>query len=214
VVNAGMGGAVFQKALMRTAGTMGTVEKGAVKIDKATGKATINGQSFRESIAAKPGEKSWLTSDVLVKDSRTVYRRSLKTLIWRHRGLPSHRSKRFSRRPRLPQDAATQVKTLPQVFDVARETIGSGWSKTFQTIFGNFGEAKKTFTELSNTINGFINTNSDARNKVLGDWKALGGRTVLIDGIKQAFKDLVALLKPIKGCLPRNFPGQDRQRSI
>jgi tape measure domain-containing protein len=50
VVNAGMGGAVFQKSLMRTAENMGALEKGAVKIDKATGKATINGESFRESI--------------------------------------------------------------------------------------------------------------------------------------------------------------------
>jgi tape measure domain-containing protein len=66
VVNAGMGGAVFQKSLMRTAENMGAIEKGAVKIDKATGKATINGESFRNSIMAKPGEESWLTSDVLV----------------------------------------------------------------------------------------------------------------------------------------------------
>src|SRR4051794_14581873 len=67
VVNAGMGGAVFQKSLMRTAENMGAIEKGAVKIDKATGKATINGETFRESIMAKPGQKSWLTSDVLTK---------------------------------------------------------------------------------------------------------------------------------------------------
>jgi tape measure domain-containing protein len=58
VVNAGMGGAVFQKALMRTAENMGTVAKGAVKIDKATGKATVNGESFRNSIMAKPGSGS------------------------------------------------------------------------------------------------------------------------------------------------------------
>jgi hypothetical protein len=67
VVNAGMGGAVFQKSLMRTAENMGALEKGAVKVDKATGKATINGKSFRESIMAKPGPQSWLTSDVLTK---------------------------------------------------------------------------------------------------------------------------------------------------
>src|SRR3954471_23583323 len=67
VMNAGMGGAVFQKSLMRTAENMGSIEKGALKIDKATGKATINGESFRNSIMAKPGEESWLTSDVLTK---------------------------------------------------------------------------------------------------------------------------------------------------
>jgi hypothetical protein len=76
VVNAGMGGAVFQKSLMRTAENMGTIEKGAVKIDKATGKATVNGESFRNSIMAKPGQESWLTSDVLTKTLRSVHGRS------------------------------------------------------------------------------------------------------------------------------------------
>jgi tape measure domain-containing protein len=207
VVNAGMGGAVFQKALMRTAGNMGTVEKGAIKIDKATGKATINGESFRESIQAKPGQKSWLTSDVLVK-TLGQFTGDMTDAQLAAEGFSASQIKAIQAQARTAQAAATQVKTLPQVFDVARETIGSGWAKTFQTIFGNFGESKKTFTELSNTINGFINTNADARNKVLGDWKKLGGRTVLIQGIKNAFNALKAVIAPIKDAFRDIFPAK------
>ena len=62
-----MGGTVFQRALAQTAERMGTLDKGAVKLSGKMKNATINGKSFRESITAKPGEESWLTSDVLTK---------------------------------------------------------------------------------------------------------------------------------------------------
>jgi tape measure domain-containing protein len=53
VVNAGMGGELFQNALKETAKQMGIV------VDESV--------SFRESISAAGGQESWLTSDVLVK---------------------------------------------------------------------------------------------------------------------------------------------------
>jgi tape measure domain-containing protein len=207
VVNAGMGGAVFQKSLMRTAESMGALEKGAVKIDKATGKATVNGQSFRESIMAKPGEQSWLTSDVLTK-TLGQFTGDLSAADLAAQGFSESQIKAIQTQAKSAQEAATQVKTLPQVFDVARETIGSGWSKTFSLLFGDFEESKKTFTEFSNFINGFINQVSNARNKVLGEWSKLGGRTVLIEGIKNAFHDLLAIITPIKDAFRDIFPAK------
>lgn len=53
VVNAGMGGELFQNALKETAKQMGIV------VDESV--------SFRESISSIGGKDSWLTSDVLVK---------------------------------------------------------------------------------------------------------------------------------------------------
>lgn len=53
VVNAGMGGEMFQNALKETAKQMGII------VDESV--------SFRESISAAGGNESWLTSDVLVK---------------------------------------------------------------------------------------------------------------------------------------------------
>jgi tape measure domain-containing protein len=205
VVNAGMGGAVFQKSLMRTAENMGALKDGAVQIDKATGKATVNGESFRNSIMAKPGQESWLTSDVLT-NTLSQMTGDMTDAQLAAQGFTAEQIKAIQAQAKTAQNAATQVKTLPQVFDVARETIGSGWAQTFQNIFGDFSESKKTFTDLSQTINGFINTNSNARNKVLKAWHDMGGRTVLIDSIKQAFKDVLAVLKPIHDAFREIFP--------
>jgi tape measure domain-containing protein len=207
VVNAGMGGALFQKALMRTATNFGALEKGAVKIDKATGKATVNGKSFRESIMAKPGEQSWLTSEVLTK-TLSQFTGDLSDAELAAQGFSAQEIKAIQDTAKTAKAAATEVKTLPQVFDVARETIGSGWAKTFQLVLGDFEDSKKTFTELSNFINGFINKVSDARNKILGEWAKLGGRNLAIEGIKTAFSNLFDILGTVRDAFRDIFPAQ------
>jgi len=148
---------------------------------------------------------SWLTSDVLTSTLKQ-FTGDMTTAQLKAQGFSDAQIKNIQKQAQLAKDSATKVKTLGQVFDIARETLGSGWSATFKNIFGNFEEARTTFTGLSTTINGFINTNANARNKVLKDWKELGGRTVLIEGIKQVFKDLLAILKPIKDAFREIFP--------
>jgi tape measure domain-containing protein len=127
VVNAGMGGSVFQKALMRTASAMGTISDNAVKIDKATGKATINGESFRESIQASPGKKSWLTSDVLVQ-TLGQFTGDLSDAQLAAQGFNDEQIKAIQRTAQTAKKAATEVKTISGVFDVVKESIGSGWA--------------------------------------------------------------------------------------
>jgi hypothetical protein len=59
---------------------------------------------------------------------------------------------------------------------------------------------------MSNFINGFINRNAQARNAVLNVWSKLGGRDQLISGFKNAFKDLEAVITPIKEAFRDFFP--------
>lgn len=205
VVNAGMGGAVFQRALAQTAEAMGTLKKGSVELVGPMKNVSIAGQSFRESIGG-PGPK-WLTSDVLTTTLKQ-FTGDMTDAQLAAIGFNKQQIKAIQLTGQTATFAATEVKTLTQVFDVAKETAGSGWAQTWQLIFGNFGEAKKTFTDLSNSINGFINANAAARNKVLKDWKDLGGRTVLINSIKIAFQNLGAILKPIKDAFREIFPAK------
>ena len=237
VVNAGMGGKKLQNALAQTAVAMGGIGKESVKLEGPLKKLTINGQSFRESIMAKPGgEASWLSGDVLVNTLATLdgrFSRAALSAELTEDGLKKYTSaqveakiatartaleqkngvkysdEQFASLMKLSDSAfksATEVKTLGQVFDVAKETIGSGWAASFQSIFGNLTEAKKTFTEMSGAINGFINANALARNRVLHDWKELGGRTDLIEGIKNIFNGIISILKPVKDAFREIFP--------
>jgi len=205
VVNAGMGGTVFQRALAQTAVAMGKLDEGALKLTGSMKNVTIHGESFRNSVSAKPGEKSWLTSDVLTA-TLAQFTGDLTKAELKAQGFNDAQIKAIQQTANTAMKAATEVKTLQGVLDTAKETAGSGWAQTWQIIFGDFGEAKVLFTNVSNAINGFIKASADARNKVLGDWKALGGRTVLIDAIRTAFHNLGMVVAPIKEAFRDMFP--------
>ena len=204
VVNAGMGGTVFQRALAQTAEHMGKLKKGTVELVGPMKNVKIAGESFRNSLST-PGKDSWLTSDVLTTTLK-MFTSDLTDAELRADGWNEAQIKAIQTQAKTAMLAATNVKTLTQVLDVAKETAGSGWAKTWQIVFGDFGEAKKTFTALSNTINSMIIDSARARNNLLADWKALGGRTVLIQSIKQAFEALSNVVKPIKQAFRDIFP--------
>jgi tape measure domain-containing protein len=205
VVNAGMGGAVFQKALAETAQAMGALKEGSVQLVGPMKQLKINGESFRQSIGG-PGPK-WLTSDILTTTLKN-FTGDMTVAQLKAEGFNAAQIKSIQTTAQVALHAATQVKTIGQVFDIAKETAATGWATTFELIFGSLDEAKATFTGLSNAINGFIQKSADARNKVLGDWKALGGRTVLISGIKDAFQALGDILAPIKDAFRDIFPAK------
>lgn len=190
VVNAGMGGKIFRDSLIETARVHG------VKIDEIIKKQG----SFRNSI-----QEGWITTDILAetlsKFTGDLSEEQLKSL-----GYTKDQIAGIMEMGKTATDAATKVKTMTQLLETLREAATSGWAKTWQIIFGDFEEARGTFTEVSNVLGGAINQMSDARNQLLQGWKDLGGRQVLIDGIANAFRALVSVLKPIGQAFSQMFP--------
>jgi tape measure domain-containing protein len=190
VVNAGMGGKVFQEALKETARVQGQ------NIDDIIKK---NG-SFRDSL-----QEGWLTTEVLTetlaKFTGDLTREQLKTMGYNEQQIAG-----IIKMGKTAQDAATKVKTVSQLINTLQEAASSGWAKTWQLMFGDFDEARTLFTNVNNVLGAFVSGSAEARNKVLGDWKALGGRTVLIKGISDAFTALISILKPIKEAFRQIFP--------
>lgn len=190
VVNAGMGGKVFQDALMETARVHG------VKIDDMIKKEG----SFRMTL-----QKGWLTSKILT-ETLSKFTGDLSEKQLKAMGYNEDQIKGILKMGKTAQDAATKVKTMTQLVDTLKEGIGSGWAKTWQLLFGNFNEARTMFTAAGVALGGIVDKSNDSRNKILTDWKELGGRTVLIDGIKNAFQALISILKPIKDAFREIFP--------
>lgn len=211
VVNAGMGGAVFQKALVRTAQNMGTISKNAVGVSGQMKTLTINGESFRESISARPGEKSWLTSDVLTNTLKQLSGEMTEAQL-KAEGFSDAQAKAIVAMGKDGEAAATEVKTLTQLLDTMKEAVGSGWAQTWKVVFGDFEEAKSLFTGVSNFFGDFIGAQADARNEMLQSWSDMGGREVLIDGLKEAFQALLSVLKPIKEAFRDIFPRMTAER--
>ncbi len=190
VVNAGLGGKVFQNALIETARVHGVAIDQMIKDEG----------SFRLTL-----QNGWLTSGILT-ETLQKFTGDLTASQLKAMGYNNQQIAGILKMGKTAQEAATKVKTFSQLLSTLQEAAGSGWTQTWQVIFGDFEEARSLFTNVNNVLGGFINASSDARNKVLGDWKQLGGRTVIIEAISNAFEALISVVKPISTAFREIFP--------
>lgn len=205
VVNAGMGGTVFQRALAQTAVAMGQLDESALKLEGSMKNVKINGESFRDSISAKPGEVSWLSKDVLT-NTLEQFTGDLNKAELRAQGFNDAQIKAIQEQAKAAKSAATDVKSLTQLIDTLKEGVGSGWAQTWQLIFGDFKQAKHSFSRASAYFGDLVQQSSDARNRVLAAWQKKGGRMQLLWGIREGWAAIVSLIKPIHDAFRDVFP--------
>lgn len=198
VVNAGMGGEVFQKALFETGKNLKTIKD--VPMGQTFDEWKAAGNTFRSSL-----ESGWITAQVLT-DTLSGFTGDLTEAQIKAMGYTDEQTKGILEMGKTGKEAATKVKTLTQLISTVKEAIGSGWSASFRIIFGDFEEARTLFTSVSDALNGIIGASADSRNALLQNWKDLGGRQALIDGITNAFRALSGILAPIKAAFHDVFP--------
>lgn len=151
VVNAGMGGQVFQDALKETARVHG------IAIDQMI---TDEG-SFRETLS-----KGWLTAEVLT-ETLSKFTGDLTESQLKQMGYTDEQITSIIKMGQTANDAATKVKTLSQLFDTSKEAAQSGWTQTWELIIGDFDQAKELFTGISDSVSNMLNASADRRNNLL-----------------------------------------------
>ena len=186
VVNAGMGGQVFQDALKETARIHG------VAIDDMIEK---NG-SFRETL-----QEGWLTSDILTEtlshftmaaeEGTKQWDRYKKSLM--DSGYTEAQAEAILKLSNTATAAATKVKTATQLWDTLKETAQSGWTQTWEIILGDFGEAKELFSGIYETLSPIIEASSEARNALLSGGLSSGWKQLIGQGIpdEEGYKDSI-----------------------
>lgn len=190
VVNAGMGGEVFQKALKDTAKAQGIAVDDMIK---------KNG-SFRESL-----KEGWITTDIMTK-TLSKFTGDVTDAELKSQGYTKSQIKEIQEMAAMAKSAATESKTFTQAMDSIKEAVGSGWAESWQTITGDFNEAKKMWTGFSTTLGNVVGAQADARNKLLADWKELGGRASLIESVKNIWQALGNVIGPLKNAFQNIFP--------
>ena len=187
VVNARMGGQVFQDALKETARVHG------IAIDQI-----IKEQgSFRDSL-----HTGWLTAEILTE---TLEKFTLSTENMTEAEIQANRERLKSigytdeqidgifELGKTATDAATKVKTFSQLWGTMKEAAQSGWAQTWRIIIGDFEEAKELLTSISNFFtgdNGVITKMNNSRNALLNG--ALG------KGFEKLKETLNTIVKPVK----------------
>lgn len=183
IESANMATVEFKTQLLESAVACGTLTKTADGMYKTVKGNVIDAtHGFNDSL-----QDQWMTTEALVGTLRNYADETTEI-----------GAKAFA--------AAQDVKTFTQLMDTLKEAVGSGWANTWEILFGDFEEAKELWTGLRQVIGGFIDAQADARNKMLQGWKDLGGRTKLIEALKNAFEGVQSVIKPIYEAFREIFP--------
>lgn len=218
VVNAGMGGEVFQNALKETSKLLGTGAEAAIEAEG----------SFRESL-----KTGWLTSEVLTETLKKFTTSGANEYVAEYTGLSleaieatldnaeaqygeanaidkaaealakksgksKEEIKNVLQMAKTAQDAATKVKTFSQLWDVMKEAAQSGWAQTWQLIIGDFEEAKSLLTPIADFFTSAIGKISDARNKLI---KSALGKSFA--SLAKKINDVVGPAKKVAGTVTK-----------
>ena len=216
VVNASMGGKVFQDAIIQTAKDISDGDAAVM----AAVEAYENGANFRSILNAQDNE-AWLSSDILVaalskftKTGAVEYLSDLYDIsgesvleLQKLGDTTGYNTDAFSEMALSLANgdeaiaknisdvltmadtatrAATEVKTFSQLWDTLKETAQSGWTESWEIIIGDFGEAKELLTEISNIFGGILDASSSSRNSLLLGGLGSGWKQLLSQGISDS----------------------------
>ena len=161
VINAGMGGEIFQEGLKQTAREMG------IQVDAMIKKSG----SFRESL-----KEGWISADVLNTTLKKFTVEGAEQYCKQMEASGKYTkemSAKVIEQARTMEDAATKIKTFTQLWDTLKESAQSGWTESWEIIIGDFEEAKESLSKLGEMLTGFVQKAADRRNAILRD--AMGG---------------------------------------
>lgn len=208
VVNAGMGGQVFQDALKETARAHG------IAIDEMI----EDEGSFRETLS-----KGWLSSEILT-ETLTKFTLATEDMseaqiqanreMLKSQGYTDEQIEKIFELGNTATNAATKVKTFTQLWDTLKEAAQSGWTQTWEYVVGDFEEAKASLTAISDTFGELIGQSSEARNEIVKFWHDNGGRDAMINAITNSFHALMDIVKPIGEAFREVFPAMTGQQLV
>lgn len=234
VVNASMGGQLFQDALKETARAHGVAVDAIIKKEG----------SFRESL-----KEGWITAEVLTETLHKMTKSGaaeylskltgieLKSIEAAQKAAEANKKNKDSYEKLAEQmaktgkitkkeainileaadtaeDAATKVKTFTQLWDTLKETAQSGWTQSWEIVIGDFEKAKSLMSDLNDMISPLINKMSDSRNTLLEGWKKGGGRKDAISGVKSLFNNISSYASMIKTSFSDVFPSLTSENLI
>jgi len=190
VVNAGLGGKVFQNALIEDARVHGVAIDAMIKKDGG----------FRNTL-----QNGWLTSKILT-DTLNTFTGDMSAAQLRSLGYTKQQTEAILAQAKAAVNSATQIRTITQLQAALKEEVATAWSQVWEAIIGNIGTATTLLTSVHNVLESLFTKPVYALANFLKAFDALGGRTVLIQAMTQAWKDLGLIFEPIKKAFQDIFP--------
>lgn len=213
IENASIDTEKFRDIIMMTAEHLGVT-------DEKFKKAAAGSMSFRESLAS-----GWLTADVMqealenltmstldFEDAEKGANELIEKLV--SDGYTKEQAEQIVAIATAADQSAREVRTFGAMMDTLGESMGSGWAKTWQLIIGNYEESSEFFTWLSGRFSSIIDASSEARNKMLEDWRSAGGRDALVGIIANMFEAIRRVIQPVVDAFSDVFGITGKQLAI
>ncbi len=107
---------------------------------------------------------------------------------------------------------AQEYKTFADVVDATQDAVSSKWKAVFKNILGNYEEQKELWTSIGESFYDMFATPVGNLASLTADWKDLGGRTALLEGLGNVVKALGAIIAPVKEAFREIFPPMTAKR--
>jgi tape measure domain-containing protein len=198
VVNAGMGGKVFQNAIIQTARQHGVAVDDMIKKQG----------SFRDSL-----QEGWLTSEIMV-ETLSKFTGDLTDAQLKSMGYTDKQIQQIQAQAKAAKNAATQVKTISQLMEVMGDSVATAWSHVWEAVLGNLPQATQLLTAVSAGLSKVFVAPITHLGTLLQKWNDLGGRQAVINGLTSGIKLLGQVLRPVKEAFREVFPPMTAQRLV
>lgn len=192
LTNVGMGNKNMQQGIIDVAIAMGVLTAGSEKSEKAM-------KDFNGSL-----ESGWLSADVM-SNYLKIMANDMDEASMKSIGLSDAQIEAFKKQAQTAEDAATKVRTLTQLTGSIAEATGSSWAASFDIILGDFDEATELFTMINENWGLITEASATKRNTLLQEWKDLGGRAAIIDGLAAAWNSVYDIMGYVKSAFAQVF---------
>lgn len=194
--NVGMGNKNMQNGLIEIAGAMGQFNDETTTAQSAT-------ENFNGSL-----EHNWLSADVMSNYLKIMAEDTYDgaKAMALATGLSDEMADSLAKQAVMSNEAATKVRTFTQLLGTMRESVGSGWSETFDMLIGDFNQATDLWTAVNDELGGMLSKQSEARNALIKSVIDLGGRDKIIASISNIWDAFQKILMPIASAWKEIFP--------
>jgi phage-related protein len=186
IATRGLGSQSLQQAFFETAKAMGTITD--LPVGATFESWTKANGGFKGSL-----EQGWLTAEVATKalTAMTGEAKTVEDLM--AQGFDRKAAEDLFKIAENAERSATEVRTFTAFMDTLKEQIGSGWSQVFELIIGDFNEATKLFTNMSDATGAALGKFFGYLEAVVKGFDKFGGRTAILETIKNILSPIVGL---------------------
>lgn len=202
IENANMGTKEFKEQAIQAAAAMDMLIKKGDKFYTKAGNHEVNFQNFRDTL-----KYDWFSSDVLMKvleqygsyanivhDMQEDGETAAETMArLKEEGVEAENAIAAA-----AFKAAQEAKTFREAIDATKDAVSTAFLNIFETLFGNYLEAKELWTDFANGLYDIFAKPIVDFSDLLKKWKEMGGRLTLLKSIKRILESITGVLSKIK----------------